>query len=149
MLRRVTARPLRQLTIALSLAASALLAVASVASAMPAVFATGTFATPASYLMDLDNGAVTTTEDKADAWYQIDATGHRLLTPVRADVVLFGSNQPTFKQCKNAMAGGASWDMNQYLGKWFCAHTNKGRVNRFKVVKATDVKLTLKFTTWS
>jgi hypothetical protein len=140
---------MRQLPVAFTLAASALLAVASMANATPAVFATGEFFTPATYFMDLDNGQMTTSGDRADAWYQIDATGHRLLTPVRADVVLFGSGQPTYKQCKNAMVGGASWDMNQYLGKWFCAHTNKGRVNRFKVVKATDVKLTLKFTTWS
>jgi alkyl hydroperoxide reductase subunit AhpC len=135
--------------VAVTLAITALLAVATGVSAAPAVFASGEFSTPGTYYLDLDHGQVTTNSDTADGWYQIDSGGHRLFTPVHAEVVKFGASKPTYRQCKNAMVGGASWDMNQNQGKWFCALTNKGRVNRFQVISATNDQLILKFTTWS
>jgi hypothetical protein len=120
----------------------------SVVSAAPAVFANGTFSVPASWVFDLDHGVLSSDVNAADAWFQIDNEQHHLITPIHADIAKFGGSKPTYKQCKNATLSGASWDADQNLAKWFCARTNKGRVNRFKVVSVSDDALVLKFTTW-
>lgn len=146
----MSVRPIQRLTAAVALASVLLLGFAGAVSAAPPVFDSGQFVVPASDLVDLDHGQAQTTAGEEDAWFEIVGPGQRWLrVSGGGEFLKSGSTKPTYNQCKGAFVTPGSYNLTKNVGNWFCAHTNKHRVDRFKVVSVNDSQLVLKFTTWS
>lgn len=143
----MSSRSMGRWVVLATLAMAVMLATASVASAAPVVFDSGQFSVPNDSFFDMDHGQISGFA-RADLNYAPGGNG-RWLNPYNSRFVVFGASRPTFKQCKLAAVQDQAYDLTTMVGYWFCDHTNRSRVSRFKVLSATDTRLALRFTTWT
>ncbi len=116
------------------------------------VFSTGTVAIPQTYMIDLDTGALTTSNN-ADVWFQAVTATQLLLKPINgAQLAVGDKSNRGYDGCSAESFGtGAVSLLSLPPGSYVCAATGDGRVSQFRIVGLTAAvpkKLTINYVTW-
>lgn len=117
----------------------------------PQVVAEGTLRLPQTHTADLDTGRVGGRGN--DIWLEAINPIQRFLTPRNgALIAVYGSNPPSFQNCRQAPLTNNRISLIQVLlGTWFCVQTNEGRISRIRVSEMHGIfpiTLDLDYITW-
>jgi len=115
------------------------------------VHSQATVAIPQTYLIDLDNGQLTTSNN-ADLWFQAVNVGQLYLKPMNGAQLAVGDKSDRgYNGCSAESYSTASVPLITLPpGSFVCAATGDGRVSEFKVISISGFPktLTIAYTTW-
>ena len=119
---------------------------------IPPTFSTGPVTLPQTYLVNFDNGVVTTGSG-ADLWFQAVDPTHMFLTPRNGAVMAVGDRSNRgYAGCSAASFSSASVPLMAVpVGSYVCMKTNAGRISQFRVNGINPgypKTLQLGYTTW-
>jgi hypothetical protein len=125
---------------------------------MPVMIASGTLVIPQTYMADLDTGIVPRDPKNpafadVDLWFDAVSSAERYLEPYNgASMVVMGSAQVGFNECRNPQATVARVDINNLpAGTYICVTTN---IKNTSVIRVNSIdysspgKIRLDFMTW-
>jgi hypothetical protein len=115
-------------------------------------FSTGPVSLPQTYLVNLDNGNVTS-GPQADLWFQAETATRLFLAPQNGAMIAVGDRSNRgFAGCSRAAFSSARVPLAAVpVGSYVCVRTNQGRISQFRVngISGGPVKtLQLGYTTW-
>jgi len=116
------------------------------------VFSNGTVAIPQTYMIDLDNGSLTTNSD-ADLWFQAVTASQFFLKPMNgAQLAVGDGSNRGYDGCSAESFSTAAVPLSSLPpGSYVCAATGDGRVSQFRVVGLSPIvprKLIVNYVTW-
>lgn len=115
----------------------------------PVTQSTGPVALQQTYLVNLDNGSVTTAG--ADLWYEAATAVQKFFTPKNgARLSWAGGAQRGWAGCKAAAYSTAKISIyNVPVGSYMCYRTNQGKYGEFRLNGYTGTTMKLGYTTWA